>query len=415
MASTTANRLKDFTQNLLSEFPYEIIFKDWVGNEYSVGLGKKHWRNEPLRVHIKTEYAAKDLLSLNAVRFLERFLGKEVDMEGNLYLLQLIRYHAKMESLSLWDTTFSMLSNLSKTFLFQDVSRATKNVKSHYDIPQETLNIYLDRIYMSYSCGMFENTEYLDAKELTRIGKGKEDKFDSLEKAQWRKFKDAIDFINPSKGETLLDIGCGYGGQLIVALENYPLGKAVGWTSSRNQVIEGRKWLSKFDKSTWELNEGDYRLDKRVFDHVISIGMISHVGPRGLIPYVKNVRKRIKKGGRYIHHAIMCPYKKIPLDTEVGVIWSKKYVWPGFHWFTIGEHVKALEENGFEVLKVVNLSDHYEKTTAAWYERFMANKDITRKSLGEPTFRAWQIYLSGMSSGFGAHDIQVYRVYCKAV
>ena len=414
MASKTAVRLKGFVENLLVEFPYEIIFKDWVGNEYSVGLGRRHWRNEPLRIHIKTEAAAKDLLSLRGVRFLERVLDEEVDMEGNFYLLQLVNAYAKLK-LSPWDTLNILISNLSKTFLFQDTGRATANVKSHYDIPQETLNIYLDRTYMSYSCGMFENPKHLDVKELTRIGKGKEDKFDSLEKAQWRKFKDAIDFINPSKGETLLDIGCGYGGQLVVALENYPLGKAVGWTSSRNQVVEGRKPLSKFDNKRWELNEGDYRLDNRVFDHIISIGMISHVGPRGLIPYVKNVRERIKKGGRYIHHAIMTCYTKIPMDSHVGVAWSKKYVWPGFHWFTIGEHVKALEENGFEVLKVVSLTDHYEKTTAAWCERFFANKDITKKSLGEPTFRAWQIYLSGVCSGFENHDTQVYRVYCKAV
>ncbi|MBW2999531.1 class I SAM-dependent methyltransferase [Candidatus Woesearchaeota archaeon] len=411
-ASKTSVRLKDFASELLSEFPWQINIKDWTGRTYSLGLGKKHWRNGPLNIHFKTEAAGKDLLSLNALRFLERFVEGDVDMEGNIYLLPLINKYNKF-FLSL-RRLFSMLLR-NKAFLFQNMSRSTANVKSHYDIPQEALNIYLDKTYMSYSCGMFENPGHLDANELVRAGNGREDNFDSLEKSQWRKFKDAVDFISPDKGETLLDIGCGYGGQLVVALENQPFGKVVGWTHSRNQVVEGRKLLSNFDKKSWELNEGDYREDNKVYDHIASTGMVSHVGPRGLGPYVKNVRKRIKEGGRYLHHSLMIPYLEKPLDAGVGTVFNKKYVWPGFHWFTLGEHIKALQENGFEVTKLVNLSPHYEKTTASWYERMMANKDTMIKNLGEPTFRAWQIYLAGCSATFGIKKIHVYRIYCEAV
>ena len=80
--------------------------------------------------------------------------------------------------------------------------------------------------------------------ELLRIGRGQSDDFDSLEKAQWRKFKDAVDFVSPENGETLLDVGCGYAGQLRVALESNPFGKVVGWTHSHNQVVEGCKGLA---------------------------------------------------------------------------------------------------------------------------------------------------------------------------
>ncbi|MBW2999322.1 class I SAM-dependent methyltransferase [Candidatus Woesearchaeota archaeon] len=411
-ASKTSVRLKEFASELLSEFPWEINIKDWTGKSYSLGLGKKHWRNEPLNIHFKTEAAAKDLLSFRALRFLERFVEGDVDMDGNMYLLPLINKYAKF-SLSPWNLFCMLLKN--KAFLFQDVSRSTANVKSHYDIAQEALNVYLDKAYMSYSCGMFENPEHLDVNELLKAGNGKEDNFDSLEKSQWRKFKDAADFISPAKGENLLDIGCGYGGQLVVALENQPFGKVVGWTHSKNQVIEGKKLLSNFDNKKWELNEGDYRLDNKVYDHIASTGMVSHVGPRGLVPYVKNVRKRIKKGGRYVHHSLMRHYSDVPLDGWVGATFNKKYVWPGFHWFTVGDHVKALEENGFKIAKLVSLTKHYQKTTAAWYERMMANKDTMIKNMGEPTFRAWQLYLAGSSASFGMKTIHVYRIYCEAV
>lgn len=405
-----ADRLQHFVQDKLSQFPWRILFRDWTGRSYFIGEDAPHWSHQPLEVTIKTESAAKTLLSYNSLGFLDKFLEGQVDMKGNLYLLPHIRPFAKFDMKAV-QMILSML--LYRTF--QNVNRARVNVKSHYDIPQEALDVYLDATYLSYSCGMFENPTDLHRPKLLRRGEGEKDNFDSLEKAQWRKFKDAVDYINPDPGETLLDVGCGYGGQLIVALENHPFSKVAGWTHSSNQVRKGSAMLSKFDKSRWELNEGDYREDNHVFDHITSTGMISHVGPRGLKPYVRNIRKRIKKGGRYVHHALMTPYSRLPLDCLVGRVFNKKYVWPGYHWFTVGTHVKTLEENGFEVEKMVNLSQHYAKTTAAWYERMMNQKEVMIKNLGEPTFRAWQIFLAGVSGDFLKKGTHVYRLYCEAV
>ncbi len=408
----TAGRLQAFLETSLAEFPYEFIITDWKGYSYPVGLKRPHWRGLPLEIHLKTEAGGKDLLGLNPMGFLDRFVAGEVDMAGNIYVLAAIR-DALNITMPWWRLLPRMVAG--RTFQFQNVSRASVNVKSHYDIPQEALHQYLDRSYMSYSCGMFEHPERLLADELVRIGQGQSDDFDSLEKAQWCKFKDAVDFVRPEKGETMLDVGCGYGGQLRVALENHPFGKVVGWTHSHNQVVEGEKPLAAFDRSRWELHEGDYRQDDRVFDHVTSTGMISHVGPRGLVPYVREVRRRIKKGGRYVHHSLMTPYSDSPLDAHIGVAFNKKYVWPGFHWFTLGDHVSALEQNGFEVTRTVNLSPNYAKTTAAWYERMMASREIMLRNLGEATFRAWQIYLATSSQGFLQGTVHVYRIYCRAV
>ena len=171
----------------------------------------------------------------------------------------------------------------------------------------------------------------------------------------------------------------------------------VGCTHSHNQTIKGRESLSRFDTSKWELREADYREETRVFDHVTSTGMISHVGPRGLVPYVRNVRQRIKPGGRYVHHALMNAYTGKPLDASPGIAFNKKYVWPGFHWFTLGDHVKALEQNGFQILRATNLSAHYAKTAAAWYERLIKHQTEVLCLVSRETYRAWQLYLAGSS------------------
>ena len=51
--------------------------------------------------------------------------------------------------------------------------------------------------------------------------------------------------------------------------------------------------------------------------------------------------------------------------------------------FTPGAHVRALEQNGFRVRRLIDYSEHYAKTTAAWYERMMAHRDLGDPRTGE--------------------------------
>jgi cyclopropane-fatty-acyl-phospholipid synthase len=111
----------------------------------------------------------------------------------------------------------------------------------------------------------------------------------------------------------------------------------------------------------------------------------------------------------------MTPHTPLPLDFYPGTVFHKRWVWPGYHWFTFGTHVRALERNGCDIHRAVDLSCHYAKTTAAWYERMMARRDDESTWLGELTFRAWRLYLAGTSGNFGNQGIHVYRLYCEAV
>lgn len=410
IAMSAIDRVHEFLAAGLSSFPWRIVISDWQDRTFTIGGDREHWCGQPLRIRFNNERGINDILALNGKEVLEDFVRGDLDMTGNLYVLTQIEKYLDLRS-----ARWRLLGALVKNRFFQTIERARINVSSHYDIPQDVLRCYLDRTYMSYSCAMFEDPTRLDRDELTRTGEGQSDRFDSLEKGQWRKFRDAVEFIDPGPGDTLLDVGCGYGGQLVVALESGSFGKVVGCTHSHNQTVFGRQLLSEFDDSTWELHEADYREDTRVFDHVASTGMVSHVGPRGLVPYVRNIRQRIRSGGRYLHHALMSVHSSRSLDSAPGIAFNKKYVWPGFHWFTFSDHVKALEQNGFQVLRAVNLSPHYAKTAAAWYERFLQDKEVIRSLVNRETFRAWQIYLAGCSGAFTSTRAHVYRLYCEAV
>ncbi len=407
-----SEKLQDVLSSSLAGFPYELKVKDHAGKQYTIGRRQEHWAKKPLSLSVKTADAAKSIVQKNLLEALDFFLKDEIDFQGNLYVLSDIQHLHVKAILSPWRSFSQYIVNSP----FQNIRRATLNVRSHYDIPQEVINAYLDTRYQSYSCGIFEDPGQIRQDELIKSGLGETDSFDSLEKAQWRKFKDAVDFIDPGSSHTVLDVGCGYGGQLEVALQAYRFKKIVGWTLSRNQAVEGNRRLSRsFDPSRYSLNEGDYRTDDRVFDHVMSTGMVSHVGPRGLTPYVRNIRKRIKRGGHYLHHALMRSHSPYHLDQFPGAVFNKKYVWPGFHWFTVAEHVGALEKNGFQIVKLVNLSPHYAKTCTAWYERLCAHEQKILTHIDLATYRAWQVYLAGAVGGFLNKKIHVYRIYCVAV
>ncbi len=161
---TTANRIESFVRPLLVDFPWAIEISGWTGPSYSVGLGEPHWYGLPLTVEINTEMAGKELLALDGLGFLDRFLDGEVDLHGNLYLLSDIRRYA--------DLRLNLTQLLKQVFLygstlFQNKRRARRNVKSHYAIPQAALDVYLPRVAASLSCHIGDEVPH-EATAVTR-------------------------------------------------------------------------------------------------------------------------------------------------------------------------------------------------------------------------------------------------------
>ncbi len=195
-------QLRAMIESLLQEFPWSIVIKDWTGREYAIGGNAPHWSEiSALQIHIKTAAAGRDLLALDSMKFLERFLIEEVDIDGNLYLLPEIRDYAKFVM-----KPWQLVWNYAQNFVLQDKTRAALSVKSHYDIPEESL-FYLDRAYRSYSCALWEEPYCMNKHDVLTIGTGKDDTYDSLERAQYTKFMHAANFLAPEKNETVLDVG----------------------------------------------------------------------------------------------------------------------------------------------------------------------------------------------------------------
>ena len=85
-----------------------------------------------------------------------------------------------------------------------------------YDLSDEFFSLFLDPT-MTYTCAYFERDDM------------------TLEEAQKAKLDLALNKLNLEPGMTLLDVGCGWGGALVRAVEKYDV-NVVGITLSRNQA-----------------------------------------------------------------------------------------------------------------------------------------------------------------------------------
>lgn len=130
---------------------------------------------------------------------------------------------------------------------------------------------------MTYSCAYFNTPE------------------DTLEQAQINKVHHILDKLFIKEGETLLDIGCGWGTLMFTATKEYNV-KATGITLSEEQydlITKRIKEEHLEDKCRVLLM--DYReLKGETFDHITSVGMFEHVGSENLEGYFKVVKDLLK-------------------------------------------------------------------------------------------------------------------------
>ncbi|HZR71808.1 cyclopropane-fatty-acyl-phospholipid synthase family protein [Bradyrhizobium sp.] len=270
-----------------------------------------------------------------------------------------------------------------------------ENVHYHYDVSNRFYELFLDPA-MVYSCAYFRDWN-------NDLATAQADKLDMI----CRK-------LRLKSGETLLDIGCGWGALVCHAAEHYGV-HAHGVTLAEEQLAYAREKVAQLglgDRVTLELR--DYSRLEGSFDKIASIGMFEHVGIANHPAYFETINRLLKPGGLYLHHAIALRSKSFErfrrrrrdaaAATAIG-----RYIFPGGELDHVGMSIANLERHNFEVHDVEGWREHYMHTTRNWHDRLSANREAAEREVGREKTRLWIAYLAVVSIAFAQGTVGIFQ------
>jgi cyclopropane-fatty-acyl-phospholipid synthase len=266
-------------------------------------------------------------------------------------------------------------------------------IRYHYDVSNDFYRIWLDE-NMVYSCAYFEN--------------GDED----LAAAQLKKIDHILDKIQVRPGDSLLDIGCGWGALVMRAAQKYGA-KCVGITLSQNQFELAKERVHHAGLADLvEIRLQDYRDVTGIYNRITSVGMFEHVGEKNLPMYFGKIRSLMTDEGIAMNHGITTTDVNNGEAAYGGGEFIEQYVFPHGELVHIGSVLKAMQKGGLEALDVENLRRHYAKTCGTWAENFESRADEVRKHVDSKRFRIWRVYLAGCAFAFSQDWVSLYQVVC---
>lgn len=280
-------------------------------------------------------------------------------------------------------------------------ARDRQAIQYHYDVGNEFYALWLDK-RMNYSCAYFKT--------------GAED----IHVAQEQKLEHICRKLRLKPGDRLLDIGCGWGGLVNYAAQQYGV-TVLGVTLSQKQHQYANDRIAALglaDRAAVKLL--DYRdLVDQSFDKAVSVGMFEHVGRSHLPEYFAQVYRLLKPGGLFLNHGISVhPYATMPGHEKVwerlanryilgSGDFSQRYIFPDGELIPVSEVNSVAEQAGFEVRDVENLREHYALTLRHWVARLGERREDAIRIAGETIYRTWKLYMTGSVYGFESGRINV--------
>jgi len=266
-------------------------------------------------------------------------------------------------------------------------------IAHHYDVSNEFYALFLDPL-MVYTCAYYRDPD------------GK------LEQAQADKLDLVCKKLRLRPGETMLDIGCGWGSLAIWAAQHYGV-RAHGVTLSRAQAEYATARIAREglgDRCLVECRDvRDLAADAR-YDKIAAVGVIEHIGIPNYGAFFGRVRAMLVDGGLYLNHGITHAFHwQASSQTE----FLYRHVFPNGDLAGLTEMLVAMERARWEVLDVEGLRLHYARTCRQWVERLEARADEARALVGERVYRTWRLYLTCSAVAFENGSIGLYQVVMR--
>ena len=351
-------------------------------NTYGDGSG------EPIRIRTTNSFSELKLLIDPSVHFGESYMnGSLIVEEGQIHdFLKLIFLNTSSE-IDHWVMKLSKIVRIIQNKIRTNnyISKSKHNVAHHYDLSDKLYELFLDPD-RQYSCAYFNSPN------------------DTLEQAQINKKELISKKLILEEGQSVLDIGCGWGG---MAAHIYKKSNAsvVGVTLSEEQYAYAnqRKINEKLDKVEYRLQ--DYRNVNESYDRIVSVGMFEHVGTSHYQEFFNKVHDLLNDTGVALIHTIGRLTEPTNNDP-----WIEKYIFPGGYIPALSETMTRVEKSGLTLADVQVLKFHYAETLKRWRYNFYDNIDKVKELYDEKFCRMWDFYLSSSQASFEEAGLVVFQL-----
>ena len=270
---------------------------------------------------------------------------------------------------------------------FNPRPRARRNVAHHYDLDGKLFDLFLDQDWQ-YSCGYFDPPG---------IG---------LDEAQTAKKRHITAKLLLEPGQTVLDVGSGWGGMAMYLAESSGV-EVTGITLSEEQLKVSRGRAAKrglAGRVHFELQ--DYRtMANQTFDRIVSVGMFEHVGMANYGNFFSKMADLLAPNGVMLLHSIGQAEK--PWATNP---WIEKYIFPGGYMPALSEVLPAIEKARLMIKDIEILPMHYARTLRAWRDRFTARKEEAIRLYDERFFRMSEFYLAASETAFLYDKLLIFQI-----
>mmetsp|Transcript_23863 Transcript_23863/g.68873 ORF Transcript_23863/g.68873 Transcript_23863/m.68873 type:complete len:785 (+) Transcript_23863:1189-3543(+) len=294
-----------------------------------------------------------------------------------------------------------------------------QNIAAHYDLSNSMFGMFLSRD-MTYSAGIFD--EEVDALQTT----GPDAERDFLGLAQEKKLDRMLDLIRLEDGDSVLEIGCGWGSMAIRAARRCPGLKS--WTaitiSQQQLALASERVAAAGVGDRVRIVFCDYRdaaatFGAGAFSKVMSIEMIEAVGHEFLPGYFGAIDECLKPGGRAAIQAICVPDERYE-SYRKGSDFIRERIFPGSNLVSLEEIERACHKGGTSLRQAeepFSVGISYAKTLREWRKRFAAHEAEVRQEVStfghgfdDRFVRCWHYYFAYCEAGFQLGHIDDWQV-----
>lgn len=263
-----------------------------------------------------------------------------------------------------------------------------RNIAAHYDLGNAFYEAWLDR-GMSYSSAVFTTPKQ------------------SLEQAQETKLDRVEALLDVKGGESVLEIGFGWGGVLERLIGRHACAMT-GLTLSTEQLAYAQNRLrDRGLAARADLRLQDYRDVRGQFDRIVSIEMFEAVGERYWPVYFKTLRDRLKAGGTCVLQVITIAEQRFSAYRD-NPDFIQRHIFPGGMLPTKTIMREQAEQAGLAVTAEEAFGQSYAVTLQEWRRRFLAAWPRIESMGFDARFRRmWEYYLAYCESGFRCGTVDV--------